>query len=99
MDYDDELRLSCAKTGDLLHRSSLNKESAADEQKLINDFEEEMEDELDNLLLNAQSKWAKIDDQPKLNNVEGKTELDNEDMLIASSSGDKAKTEKYDKGF
>lgn len=65
MDYDDELRLSCEKTGDLLHRRSKHDDREDVQNEDVDEFEAEMEDELDNIILNAQSKWSSKDESSK----------------------------------
>ena len=78
MDYDDQLRLSCAKTGDLLHRRPKGDENDDADDEFIDDFEAEMEDELDDIMLTAQSKWSKNE---KVENNEQKPSTSKENEL------------------
>merc|ERR1712130_175763 len=60
MDYDDELRESCDKTGDLLHCRT-NCAATNDKEGEMDEFAAEMESELDELLMTAQAQWTKGD--------------------------------------
>ena len=60
MDYDDELRRSCEKTGDLLHKRK--KVDKCDFDGEIDEFEAEMETELDEIYTNATSNWIGTDE-------------------------------------
>ena len=60
MDYDDELRESCDKTGDLLHCRT-NCAANTDKDGEMDEFAAEMESELDELLMTAQKQWTKSD--------------------------------------
>merc|ERR1712130_505020 len=60
MDYDDELRESCDKTGDLLHCRT-NCAATNDKEGEMDEFAAEMESELDELLMTAQAQWTKDD--------------------------------------
>ena len=50
MDYDDELRHDCEVTGEVLQRDEA--------EDIIDDFEAEMEAELDDIVSHASKTWA-----------------------------------------
>jgi len=93
MDYDDELRLNCERTGDPLNKrfSKARDDDKAD--KLAKEFEDEMEIELDNLVMAQQSTWM--------------TSADPADASRPSGSGQNNRpgpsrtkdTEKYDEAY
>ena len=60
MDYDDELRRSCEKTGDLLHKRKKFDKCNFDGE--MDEFEAEMETELDEIYTNATSNWIGTDE-------------------------------------
>lgn len=60
MDYDDELRRSCEKTGDLLHKRKKAEKCSLSEE--MDEFEAEMETELDQIYSNATSNWSGTND-------------------------------------
>ena len=60
MDYDDELRRSCERTGDLLHKRKKFDKCNFDGE--MDEFEAEMETELDEIYTNATSNWIGTDE-------------------------------------
>jgi len=95
MDYDDELRLSCERTGDPLNKRFSKARDDDKSDRLAQEFEDDMEIELDNLLMEQQSAWMDRPTEPRPSTVKPSSGSSGQ----GTSGVKREPTEKYDDAY